>query len=63
LVFALIFMGGLARLTVARLDVIFGPDIIGSFLTEVLVMPILYVWLGRIVAAAPHPSDERMHAT
>lgn len=47
LVFFLIFMGGLARLTMNRPDVLFGPELIGSFLVEILLMPILYFWLKR----------------
>jgi hypothetical protein len=43
LVFALIFMGGLARFMMMRPDIIFGRDIIGSLLAELLLMPILYV--------------------
>lgn len=57
LAFALIFMGGLARLTMLRPDIIFGPDIIGSLLTELILMPILYVWLSKIVKSST-PGDE-----
>lgn len=49
LVFFLIFMGGLARLTMNRPDILFGPELIGSFLAEILLMPILYFWLARVV--------------
>ncbi len=52
LVFALIFLGGLARFTMMRFDIIFGPDIIASLLTELLLMPILFVWLTRIVKSS-----------
>ena len=59
LVFALIFMGGLARFTMLRPDIIFGQDIIGSLLTELILMPILYVWLSKIVKSSA-PSDEKL---
>ena len=49
LVFFLIFMGGLARLTMNRPDILFGPELIVSFLAEILLMPILYFWLARVV--------------
>ncbi len=50
LVLILIFMGGLARFTMLRPDIIFGPDIIGSLLAELVLMPVLFVWLRRITA-------------
>jgi hypothetical protein len=59
LVFALIFLGGLARFTMLRPDIIFGPDIIGSFLTELVLMPILYVWLSKIVKSSA-PGAEKL---
>jgi hypothetical protein len=59
LVFALIFMGGLARFTMMRPDIIFGRDIIGSLLAELVLMPILYVWLSKIVKSATS-SDEHL---
>ena len=59
LVFALIFMGGLARFTMLRPDIIFGQDIIGSLLAELVLMPILYIWLSKIVKS-PAPSDEKL---
>lgn len=46
-VFVLFFMGGLARFTMLRPDVVFGPAIIGSLAAEVILMPILYVWVTR----------------
>lgn len=49
LVFVLAFMGGLARLTMMRSDIIFGPNIIGSLMAELILMPILVFWLSRIV--------------
>ena len=49
LVFALIFIGGLARFTMMRFDIIFGPDIIGSLLVELVLMPVLYFWLLKIL--------------
>ena len=49
LVFAIIFIGGLARFTMMRFDIIFGPDIIGSLLVELVLMPVLYFWLLKIL--------------
>ena len=48
LVFALIFMGGLARFTMMRPDIIFGPKIIVSLAVELLLMPVFYLWLMKI---------------
>lgn len=61
LIFFLIFMGGLARFTMLRPDIIFGRDIIGSLLAELVLMPILYVWLSRIVKSFT-PRDEQLGA-
>jgi hypothetical protein len=47
LAFALTFIGGLARFTSQRPDVVFGPDVLMSVLGELVLMPILYVWLSR----------------
>jgi hypothetical protein len=49
LALALMFMGGLARFTMMRPDIIFGGDIIGSLLAELVLMPVLFVWLSKIV--------------
>jgi hypothetical protein len=47
LIFALIFVGGLARFTTLRWDVVFGPDIVVSLIAELAGMPLLYFWLSR----------------
>lgn len=49
LVFALIFIGGLARFSMLRPDVLFGPDILTSLVAELVLMPVLYVWLSNVV--------------
>lgn len=49
LIFAAIFIGGLARFSAMRLDVVFGKEIIGSLIAELVLMPILFIWLTRIV--------------
>ena len=49
LAFALIFLGGLARMSQMHLEVTFGPDILGSLLAELAGMPLLYLWLSRAV--------------
>lgn len=46
-VFILFFMGGLARFTMLRPDVVFGPAIIGSLTAELILMPILYYWVAQ----------------
>ena len=58
LVFFLTFMGGLARFTMLRPDIIFGQDIIGSLLAELLLMPILYLWLSKLVKSSPSMSEQ-----
>ena len=49
LIFILIFIGGITRFSMMRFDIIFGSDIIGSVLVELLLMPILYFWLLKIL--------------
>ena len=43
----LAFLGGLARLTQGRLDVTLGPDIAGSFVAELVVFPLLALWVAK----------------
>jgi len=50
IVLALVFLGGLARLTQVNLETTLGPNIVGSFIAELVGMPILYFWLAK---AAP----------
>jgi hypothetical protein len=45
----LAFLGGLARLTQGRLDVTLGPDIAGSFVAELVLFPLLALWVARAV--------------
>ena len=47
-VLALIVVGGLARFSALRPDVLFGPQIVGSFLAEVALMPLLLLWSTRL---------------
>lgn len=47
LAFALIFIGGLARLTVGDAAVLSHPDVVVALVFETVVMGALYVWLGR----------------
>lgn len=47
LAFALIFLGGLARFSQMRLEVTFGPEIVGSLIAELVGMPVLYLWVAR----------------
>jgi hypothetical protein len=52
LAFALIFVGGLARFSQMRLDIIFGPEIVASLIAELVGMPLLYLWLTRTLRKA-----------
>jgi hypothetical protein len=45
----LIFFGGLCRLFQMHPEITFGKYIIGSFLAEVIGMPILYTWISKTV--------------
>lgn len=47
-----IFVGGLTRLSQENLDVTLGPDILGSFLGEIIFMPIIYFWISRTVKSS-----------
>lgn len=49
LAFMLVFVGGLARFTMPRPDVFFGADIVGSLAAELILMPLLFVWLRRAI--------------
>lgn len=46
-VFAAIFLGGLARFTAMSPELVFGPDIVGSLLAELIGMPLLALWVSR----------------
>lgn len=54
LVFAMIFVGGLARLTVLRPDVLLGADLVTSIGIELIVMPLLGLWLA-LMTRPPAP--------
>jgi hypothetical protein len=43
----LIFAGGLARFSDLRFDLVFGPQIAGSLVAELVGMPLLFAWLRR----------------
>jgi hypothetical protein len=45
----LIFIGGFSRLFQLHPYVTFGKNIIGSFLAEIIGMPILYTWISKAV--------------
>jgi hypothetical protein len=49
LAFALIFLGGLARLSQMHLEITFGPQIIGSLIAELVGMPLLYLWVSKAI--------------
>ena len=47
LTFVLIFLGGVMRLFQLHLEVTFGPYVVGSFIAEIVGMPLLYLWISR----------------
>lgn len=57
LVFYLIFMGGLARLTMRRNEIVFGNDIIVSIFVELAIMPLLWILLSKALKAMPDPKN------
>ncbi|MDO8837623.1 MAG: DUF4345 domain-containing protein [Parvibaculum sp.] len=48
LVFAAIFVGGVARFSAPDLSVVFDPEIVNSLAAELLLMPLLAFWLSRL---------------
>jgi len=50
--FLLIFLGGLMRLFQPNLEIAFRQDILGSFLCEIIGMPILYLLLDKTTKAS-----------
>ncbi len=46
--FALIFLAGFARFTAGNLELVFGPDIVGSLIAELIGMPVLAYWLHKL---------------
>ena len=52
-VFGLIFLGGLARLSQGQLDVMFGPDLTVSSVVELIGMPAMLWWLRSLTAKRP----------
>lgn len=51
-IFAALFVGGLSRFSQLRADVVLGPDLLGSVLAELVLMPVLMWWLGRLTRHA-----------
>ena len=45
--YAAVFLGGLARLSQLEFGTIFGPDIVGSLIAELIGMPLLFLWTRR----------------
>jgi hypothetical protein len=56
LAFALIFAGGIARLTVMRSDVLLDPVVLASLVAELALMPALAYWLARTAPDRPQPT-------
>lgn len=50
MVFVVMFVAGLTRLSALQAEVILGSSVLVSFLAEVLLMPILFFWLPRILS-------------
>ncbi|NKC00665.1 MAG: DUF4345 domain-containing protein [Pseudomonadales bacterium] len=49
LVFACVFLGGLARLSQMNAEVLLSPGVLWAFVVEVVGMPLLYLWLSKSV--------------
>lgn len=45
---ALIFVGGLARFSALRPEMMFGPQLLGSVVAELIGMPVLALWLRSL---------------
>lgn len=56
LAFALIFVGGLTRFTALQPDVLFGAKVVMSLAAELLLMPILFFWLPRVLQTGDAPN-------
>lgn len=52
-----IFLGGLARLTGPDVGIVFGQNIVGSFLAELLLFPLLGLWLYRATPTSNQTAD------
>jgi hypothetical protein len=50
---ALIFLGGLFRLSQMRPEITFGPDLLFSMVAELVLMPVLWLWSSRSIARRP----------
>jgi len=48
--FVLIFIGGVIRFAATPQEIAFSQDIIGSLAAEVILMPLLYLWLKKNTA-------------
>jgi hypothetical protein len=59
---ALIFLGGLARLTQMEFQVLFSPDLVGSLLAELVGVPALYVWVLRATRTGSRRHEELVTA-
>jgi len=47
--FAIIFLGGIARFTQMNLDVTFGDEVLWAVVVELILVPIFYFWLAKVV--------------
>ena len=47
-VFAAIFIGGLARFSAPEIAVVFKDEIVGSLAAELVLMPVLIFWFSRL---------------
>ncbi|MCW3091643.1 MAG: hypothetical protein JWP81_2712 [Ferruginibacter sp.] len=47
--FALIFLGGLLRLAQMHFEITFGLPVVGSLIAELVGMPLLYLWLTKVL--------------
>lgn len=62
LVFGLIFLGGLARVSQGDFGVLFGNDLLVSTVVELVGMPLLYLWSRRVTTdEVPHVQKVLAH--
>lgn len=52
LVFTIIFIGGFARFSQMNIDVILTSKILGLLFIEIICMPLLFLWLAKILQPA-----------
>ncbi len=62
-VFAVVFVGGLARFTQMNTDVLLSEGVLWAVVVEVVGMPLLYLWLAKIVGDVRAPEGGNLLET